>query len=250
MAESSVRKISRLFFATPQRHDDRLNMRVWFAVFCLFLAAVAMTSNWGFARYCDNSAVWAKSVWLVCLYIFYFAIACTYIPLPTAWFVLFLASPSDGLTILPPGWRVAAVAVIGGLATAISHVNEYHVIAYLLRLGRIHQIRETRVYRWSERQFKVWPFTIQVVLNIAPVPADPSRWLASMAGYSVYKFFLAQWLGRTIRYGFLAVASIYFALTLKQIAMIQAALMLVTLVMFIMHQLYSKRQKLTIENKA
>jgi membrane protein YqaA with SNARE-associated domain len=237
------KKIIQMFFATPQQRDDRLNMRAWFALFCSFLAAIALLSQWGFQHYSLNCADWARTLWLLGLYIFYFAIACTYVPLPTAWFVLFLASPTDGLIILPAGWRILAVAGLGAFGSAVSHLNEYHVIAYLLRLGKIGKLRQTKAYLWAHRHFQVWPFMIQVIFNIVPIPADPSRWLASMAGFPIPKFFLAQWLGRFIRYGILAVASVYLSLTLREIALIQVGLFAIAFGTFITHQFRQKRQK-------
>lgn len=246
MEESWVKKTVRYLIATPQRMDDGLHMRRWFAFFCLFLAAVALASNWGLSCYSDSGTPWGRTIWLLCLYVFYFAIACTYVPLPTVWFVLFLASPVDGLTMLPTPARIFAVAAIGALATAVSHVNEYHTLAYLLRLGKVHKIRETRVYHWAEGQFKIWPFMLQVTLNIVPVPADPIRWLAILSGYPLIKYFLAQWLGRFIRYGIMAGMAVWLGLNLKQIAMIQGALFVVAIGSFIAHRLTMKNGK-TVE---
>jgi membrane protein YqaA with SNARE-associated domain len=243
MEESWLRKTVRYLIATPQRTDDGLHIRRWFIFFCLFLATTALLSHWGLSCYSDSGNQWCKMLWLLCLYVFYFAIACTYVPLPTVWFVLYLASPTDGLTMLPTAMRIFTVAGIGALATAISHLNEYHTLAYLLRLGKVHKIRETRVYRWAEGQFKTWPFMLQVALNIVPVPADPVRWLAIFSRYPLAKYFLAQWLGRFIRYGIMAGMAVCLGLNLKQIAMIQGALFVVAIGSFIIHRLTMKNGK-------
>ncbi|NLE30569.1 MAG: hypothetical protein GX629_12965 [Phycisphaerae bacterium] len=233
----------RYLIATPQRTDDGLHMRRWFAFFCLFLAAVTIGSHWGFSCYSTGGGEWGRTIWLICLYVFYFAIACTYVPLPTVWFVLFLASPNDGLTMLPTGMRIFMVAGVGAFGSAVSHLNEYHTLAYLLRLGKAHKIRETRVYRWSEKQFQTWPFMLQVVLNIVPVPADPVRWLAILSGYPLGKYFLAQWLGRFVRYGIMAGMSVWLGLNLKQIAMIQGGLFVVAIGSFVAHRLMMRNGK-------
>ena len=218
-----VRKLVEFIVATPAVKRDRLNMRAWFAAFCMYLAALAVVSLGAFDRYSDTGSDWGRAVWLFGLYLFYFSLACTFVPIPTSWFILFLASPVGGLP-LGALWRVMVVAALGALATGVSHVNEYHVISYLLRLGRIHRVKETRIYQWSERQFVISPFLLQVAFNVIPAPADPVRWLAAIYGYPLGRFFLAHSLGRFIRYSLMALAAEVLELTLWQIAAIQCAI--------------------------
>jgi len=216
-SSEKIKTFLRYIFATPQRKDDNLNMRAWFIFYVLYMAIVCVISQWAFTRYFEGNQAWAQTVWYLGLYVFYLSLACTYVPLNTGIAVLFLASPTGGLTVLSPFWRIIAVAGLGAMATGVAHTNEYHMIAYLLRLGKVYKIKETRVYRWAEKYFKLWPFMLLVVFNIVPIPADPPRWLAIMSGYPLPKFFLAQWVGRFLRYTALAVVAEYLQLTLMQI---------------------------------
>jgi len=209
--------------ATPTVQRDRLNLRAWFVVFCVYLAAVALASHWGLTRYVETEAEWARTLWLLGLYVFYFSLACTFVPIPTTWFVLFLASPVGGL---PLGGleRVLVVGGLGALATGMAHLNEYHVIAFFFRLRWLHRVKETRLYAWAERLFLTAPFSIQFAFNIIPIPADPARWLAILYGYPLPKFFLAHALGRFVRYGLLAATASLLRLGVVEILVIQAAL--------------------------
>ncbi len=236
------KNILRFLFATPQRKEDRLQIRAWFVFYVLYMIAVCFISNWGFLHSVNPDMPWARTVWFLGLFVFYFSLACSYIPLPTAWLVLLLASPAGGLTILPPFWRIMAVAGLGALATGISHVNEYHFLVYLLRLGKIHLIKETRIYRWAEKQFQFWPFGLQVLFNIFPVPADPSRWLAALSGYPLTKFFFAQALGRFVRYGVLAVVAESLKLTLVQVIIVSAALIVLSFAAVTVQRFRQKRE--------
>lgn len=226
---------TRFIFATPNNMRDRLNMRVWFAGFCVYLGTAALMSAWGFEAYTRTGSPAGRALWMMGLYVFYLSLACTFVPLPTSWFVLLLASPAGGLGI-PVVGRIVVLAVVGAFATSVSHVNEYHVISWLLRLGKIRRLQETRAYQWAERVFTVSPFLLQVMFNVAPVPADPVRWMATIYGYPLGKFFLAHWLGRVIRYSVLAVLAVIFRLTVRQIMVIQAGLVILALSNVVWHR--------------
>jgi len=231
----------RLIFATPTVKRDRLNLRLWFAVFCFYLAAVVVLSLWAFQVYSRTHSHGHWLLWLLGLYVFYFSLACSFVPIPTSWFVLFLASPAGGIG-LDPVLRVVIVAATGAFATAVSHVNEYHLICYLLRLGKMHRVKETRIYLWAERIFEQFPFLLQFTFNVVPVPADPVRWLAIMYGYPLGKFFLAHWLGRFVRYGLMALAAEILKLTIIQIAVIQIVLLAIPVARIIGRRIQASRQ--------
>lgn len=228
----------KFIFATPNTKRDRLNLRAWFALFCLYLTAVALISLWGFDRFSETGSAQGRMVWWLGLYVFYLSLACTFVPLPTSWFVLFLASPLGPLGLaLGPIERVLLVAAAGAFATAVAHVNEYHLICYLLRLGRAHRITETRIYKWAERIFTLSPFLLQVSFNMVPIPADPARWLAIIHGYPLTKFFLAHWLGRFIRYGLMALVAEVLELSVVQIVVIQVLLLIIVVLKILLQRM-------------
>ena len=223
------KKIIRWLFATPQSTDDKLNIRGWFYFYlgCLVCAVVLCTKSFSYYEATGSEIAWSAA--LLSLYCIYFSLACTFVPLPTSWFVLLLASPVSGLALDPLG-RVLLVGALGAGATAVAHVHEYYLISYLLRLGKMRTIRQTRIYLWAQRIFLLAPFLLQVVFNIIPIPADPARWLAIMYRYPLKKYFLAHWLGRFIRYTLMAAAAAMLALTIRQIIIIQAVLLTLAVV--------------------
>lgn len=225
--------------ATPNVKRDRLHMRVWFAVYCLYLAAVALGSLWALDQSARTGAAWSGTVWLLGLMVFYLSLASTFVPVPTSWLILLMASPAGGL-VMGPVWRVLAVASLGAMATAISHVNEYHLICYLLRLGKIHRVRETRAYRWAEGLFSGSPFLLQVGFNVLPLPADPARWMAIGCGYPLRKFFAAHWTGRFVRYGLMGLAAEVLSLTLWEIVGIQVVLLAIPAARIVVKRMTSR----------
>ena len=241
MSKIKDNRILRLIFATPQQADDGLALRRWFAIYCIYLAGLCILSSWGFARYGSENLLWAKGVWLICLYMFYFSLACTFVPLPTSWFVLFLCSPAGGFGFVEPVWRILIVAGLGAVATGMAHLNEYHLGGYLLRLGKMRMIRQTRLYNFALKIFKTWPFMIQVVFNIIPIPADPARWIAIISHYPLRKFFLAQASGRFIRYALMGIAAELLHLTIKEIIILQAALVILPLIRLLYRWITHKR---------
>jgi membrane protein YqaA with SNARE-associated domain len=241
----SGNSVLRYLIATPQRRDDGLNLRAWFAFYVLYLAGICCMAHWGFAAYAAGAA-WGKTVWLLAVYIFYFSVVCTYIPLPTLWLILLLASPAGGLTALDQFWRVIAVTACGSLATGISNTNEYYFISYLLRLGRIHRIRETKVYQWAREQFHYRPFLILVLFNILPMAVDPARWMAIISRYSRPRFFLAQWLGRFIRYIVFALCGAWFQVTLLQSLLVTVVVTLCSAVIMLVQRIRQRRVQDTV----
>ena len=241
MAKLSGNKLFKFIFATPQQTDDNLKLRHWFIVYCLYLIVLCIISSWGFAHYSSENASWAKAVWLIGLYMFYFSLACTFVPIPTSWFVLFLCSPAGGLAFIAPVYRILIVAGLGALSTGIAHLNEYHLGGYLLRLGKMRMIRQTRFYNFALRIFQSWPFMIQVALNVIPIPADPARWIAIISNYPLVKFFAAQWTGRFIRYALMGIAAELLELTITEIIILQAVLVIIPLVRLLYRWLKHKR---------
>lgn len=223
----------RFIFATPAIKRDKVNLRLWFVCFCTYLTVVTAITLAGSHVYTDSGSTWGQLAWWLGLYVFYFSLACTFLPLPTSWFVLYLASPLGPIAI-EPILRVVLVAAIGAFGTAVANTSEYHLICYLLRFGRTSRVTETRIYKWAERIFKTSPFMLQTVFNVLPLPADPVRWLAIIYGYPVGKFFLAQWAGRFIRYGLMAFAAAVFELTLLQIVVIQCALVVAAILKIVL----------------
>lgn len=197
-------------------------LRVWFAVFVLWMTALAVVFHLAFGRYEAGSdgVMWA---WVLAGMAFYLSLCNTLIPLPTAWIIL-LAASEELLLFESPWLRIGLVAGVGALATAVANLNEYHVLGFLCgpRLSR--RIRRTRIYAWGARWFNVSPFQTLTLVAFVPIPIDAVRWLAILRRYSRWRLAAAYLLGRTPRYALLAGLSVAARLTTWQIVLIQVAI--------------------------
>jgi membrane protein YqaA with SNARE-associated domain len=125
----------------------------------------------------------------------YMSVACTFLPLPTAWIVLGAARGVDP-------WAVAVVASVG---TCIANLHDYYIVNALCRLGRLRRARHSSLHRDAARWFRRTPFATLAVASFLPIPIDPVRWLAVSTDYPRYRYALATLAGRLPRYLLLAV---------------------------------------------
>ncbi len=205
-------------------HTDPFHLRRWFVAFLLWLAVLTVIGVVSFARH-EGGVSGARGVWLVSLALFYLSLCCVFLPAPTTWIVMLLASNQVALFESIP-LRVGVVTCFCAFASALAHLNEYYLITFLLRYGWVSKVRHTRTYRVAARWFSTAPFVVIAVVGFLPIPVDVVRWLAIAARYSRWRFFLAYFAGRSPRYALFAVSAVWFDLNWWQILIIQAALVL------------------------
>lgn len=208
-------------------HDnqDTLNLRRAFAGHVLYLALLTACTVLALRVYDDLGASWAWTAWLTGVFMFYLSLCCLYFPAPTTWIVLLMGWPQLPLALegLP---RVIVFAAVGGLATGMANLMEYHITSYLLRFRTIGRVRDTKAYHWAGRMFATWPFGLLVVISFVPIPVDVVRWIAIAGRYSRLRYFTAYTLGRFARYVMLIYIATKFQLSPLQIALIQGGLVL------------------------
>ena len=240
------KRLLQFLFHAGHHADDNMALRRWFLFFVIFLAALALTATQSLHNYDTHPSGLSWRIWLSALYLFYMALCCTFFPAPTAWLVMLLASPAiqfippDALARLIPAAAthadtlaavatVVLVATLGALGTAIANLNEYYLITFLLRFGRTASYTTNRFYRAALRWFQVSPFGLMLVFNILPIPIDLVRWLAISRRYSRPRYFLATFVGRALRYGALAAAATCLAISIRDILIIQSAIILLVI---------------------
>lgn len=177
--------------------------------------------------------------WLLGLYLFYMSLCCTFFPAPTAWLILLMASPIVGM-FESEIMTILAVAAIGATGTAIANLNEYHIFTFLLRYGKVHKVRQTRLFSTAKRWFSVSPFSLVALFSFLPVPVDAVRWLAISCRYSRLRYAGANFLGRLFRYGLLAAAATCLAIGWGGILGIQIALVVVVIIRYLPRLIYKK----------
>jgi putative ABC transport system ATP-binding protein len=171
--------------APRESSSDGLSLRRWFYPYAGGLAALLAAQNLGLLPFS-----WS----LLTVYFFYMAVACTFCPVPTAWFVMSMATQ----------WNPLLVTVIGTVGTGLANLTDYHILTFLLRRRRMAVVRTTRWYRKAEGWFRRAPFWTLAAASFLPIPVDAVRLLAIGARYPRLRFALASLVGRAPRYAVLA----------------------------------------------
>lgn len=129
---------------------------------------------------------------ILCLYL---SFACTFLPLPTAWIVLWAARETAALPV--------ALAATAG--TCIANLHDYYIVSGLWRLGRLERARRSTGHARAVAWFRRAPFVTLTLASFVPLPVDAVRLLAISAGYPRRPYVLATFAGRFPRYLLLAI---------------------------------------------
>jgi membrane protein YqaA with SNARE-associated domain len=200
----------------PAEAGDTVCVRGWFAAYGLLVAAAAAplavlvarepwswqdwTGDWDHLQQTFRQTGPAVKLLGLGLYL---SLCCTFLPLPTGWIVAAVATRSAAVG--PGLWTTALlVAGVGGAASTVGNLNDYHLFTWMLRSRRIATIRRTRAVRAAARWFARAPFLILLVFNVIPIPVDVIRMLATTYRYPRVPFAAANFLGRFVRYGVIA----------------------------------------------
>ena len=188
---------------------DDIRLRRWFAVYGIYLAAMAIpmallvaAETMSVKEFVTNFRAMDAVIKLLAFAI-YMSVCSTFLPLPTGPIVAAVALAD--YAVGPNVWTTALlVATVGAAASTVANLNDYHLFTWLLRSRRVRRVRNTRLYNASIRWFLRSPFLILVIFNILPIPIDVVRVLATTYRYSRVPFAAANFLGRFIRYGIIA----------------------------------------------
>lgn len=222
-------------------NTETINLRLWFILFVLWMTGLTLAVVLSL-RGLETGDAQAGRVWLLCVYAFYLSLCCSFCPLPTAWIVLLMASNEVAL-VAEPVLRVVLVATVGAAGTVMANLNEYHLLTYLLRQGKVARVRLTRAYNLAAEWFGVAPFAVLVGVSILPIPVDVVRWLAVAYRYPRRRFAAAYALGRWWRYALFAALAIWLDLHRWHIVLIQAAIVLLAGAKFL-HGVRARRRRL------
>ncbi|MHC4561298.1 MAG: hypothetical protein ACYS8X_00840 [Planctomycetota bacterium] len=192
---------------------DDIRVRHWFAAYGVMLLAAGVPLAMLVAGHADSWRVWVddflptfsalgSATKLLAMGIF-LSLCCTALPLPTGWLVAALSM--EGAAVGPGPWSTALIlATVGGAASTIANLNDYHLFTWMLRHHRVHGVRRSLAYRVARRWVSRQPFLLLVIFNILPIPLDAVRMLAISARYPRLRFAAANFIGRFIRYGLIA----------------------------------------------
>lgn len=210
MAESSTTVEST---GPLQKGADNVSVGRWFAFYALCLVGAAAALAVLISRQEWSWSAWRDDFWgrlaatspAIKLIIFgvYISLCCTFLPMNTSAIVAAVAMQDTAVCdgAVP---TTLVVAVVGGVASAIANLNDYHLFTLLLRHRKVAKVRNTRLYSASAGWFTKSPFAILVIFNIIPIPVDVIRMLATTYRYPRGRFALANFVGRFIRYAVIA----------------------------------------------
>ena len=227
MANSST-KTFKASILQPHLPDD-VSVRRWFAFYGLFFAALAcplavlvVQAGWSWSDWASSPAeTFAKtSVGIKLLgFALYLSLCCTFLPLPTGWIVAGVATREAALAgsasesiLVVAALTTLTVAVVGAAGSTVANLNDYHLFTWILRHHRIAAVRKTRSYQAAARWFSGSPFFLLVLFNFIPIPVDLIRMLATSHRYPRVPFAAANFLGRFVRYGVIALVTYWWDL--------------------------------------
>jgi len=235
-----IKRGLKILLHTGDKTNDGYNLRRWFVFFIVYMTALAAAALVSLTRLDTELNQFSQHIWLLALYLFYMSLCCTFFPAPTAWIVLLMASPMIGLNYFPTAnpymsavVTILIVAAVGALGTSLANLNEYHVFTFLLRFGRAHRLRSTRLYKSAAHWFEVSPFVLMTVVSFLPIPVDVIRWLAITHRYRRDYFFIASFVGRFLRYAILAATATCLRISWYGIVFIQLLLLAIILLRYL-----------------
>jgi len=137
-----------------------------------------------------------NATWI--FYFIYMCLATTIIPLPTPQLVMYMG-------MAHPHYLVA---IVGGIATTIAGLIDYYIITKFVAVKQVKTTVEKITHHKTFHSYQNWfmkrPFTVLFVASMTPLPFDPIRIAAILLKYNPKHYALSIFLGRTIRYLFLA----------------------------------------------
>lgn len=204
-----------------------LPWRAWIAVTAAFLAASAALL-WASGGTPGHPRLEVLSALLL-----YTSVACTFLPLPTMWIVLWAAREAGPVP----------VALVASLGTCVANLHDYYIVNGLCRLGRVQQARSTRTYARAVGWFRRAPFLALAVATFLPLSVDPVRLLAISAGYPRRRYVLATFAGRFPRYLLLAVLGHELQLSNRAIAAVFVGVALLGLAKGALHLIERRRSR-------
>ena len=193
------------------RHTRDISAKKWIAVFAVFL--VVAGSLYLLSREVDSLARFE----VLLILLLYTSVACTFLPLPTAWIILWASRETGPLS----------VALIAAVGTCIANLHDYYILNYLFGLDRIRKIKKTRLYVSAVKWFERAPFLTLAAASFVPIPIDIVRILAVSTGYSRLKYTLATFAGRFPRYMLLAYLGYELKLSNRAIFIVFVATVLI-----------------------
>ena len=163
-----------------------LRLNHWWRAFLLALAAYAVLGIVVLAVVPDLSGVFLLGAYCIP--------ANSVVPVPHEPAMLYFAKFYD------PFW----CALAGTIGSLIACYADYAMVGAAMRHRALTTTRNSRLFQWSTKWMKRYPFAITVLFSFTPLPTAIVRILAPAVEYPVRRYMLAQIVGRFPRFYILA----------------------------------------------
>jgi membrane protein YqaA with SNARE-associated domain len=163
-----------------------LRLNHWWRAFLIALAAYAVVGMIVLAFVPDLAGVFLLGAYCIP--------ANSVVPIPHEPAILYFAKFYD------PFW----CALAGTIGSLIACYSDYAMVGAALRHRALTKTRNSRLFQWSTKWMKRYPFAITVLFSFTPLPIAVVRILAPAVEYDVRRYMLAQIVGRFPRFYILA----------------------------------------------
>lgn len=110
-----------------------------------------------------------------------------------------------GVLLFAKYYDPLSITVVATVASILVSFADYAMVEAAMRHPRMGALQDTRLFRWSVKWMKRWPFAIVVVFCFVPLlPLSIIRVLAPASGYPIGRYIAAQIVGRLPRFYLLA----------------------------------------------
>lgn len=151
----------------------------------------------------------------------YMSVACTIIPLPTPPYVIALGKVFDPLI----------VALVGAVGNCIAAFVEYRFLLWFFSKMELQQRVETNaIFQRFSSYFQRAAFMCLVFTGFAPIPFEPFRFAAILAGYNLTLYLLAVLLGRFPRYYLMALIGDQFQVPIHYLIILLVVLLIIPII--------------------
>ncbi len=154
-------------------------------------------------------------------YFIYMSLACTIIPLPTPPYVIGMGKIFDP----------EIIALTGAFGNLIAAAFEYYLLTWLFSKTELQQkTKANRLFQRFLQFFSRSAFSCIVVSSFSPIPLDPFYLTAILTRYSIIKYLLALFIGKSLRYYLFAQVGDSFQIPNRYLIVMFIALVLVPVI--------------------
>ena len=151
----------------------------------------------------------------------YMSVACTIIPLPTPPYVIALGKVFDP----------RLVALAGAVGNCIAAFVEYRLLFWIFSKTELQQrVESNRIFQRFSHYFRRMAFVCLIFTGFTPIPFEPFRFAAILAGYNLTLYLLAVLLGRFPRYYLMALIGDRFQVPTRYLIFLLLILLIIPVI--------------------